>query len=451
MIEADAGTGKTTMIEMLDKTISTVPKLYLCFQRSVADEVIEEKKMKSTTAVRTFNGMGHRIWADTIGKKLNLNKKKIPDILRSVIDEIPKRDRGPIWDSFWSITNGVGMAKGLGYIPEGKFTDKKRLADRNTLYGALDEQPDDLTADLIDEVLLRSIKAAYAGNIDYNDQVYMPAVFGGIYPKYPEVFVDEYQDLNPTNHAMLDRLAKRHLTGVGDPAQNIFGFRGAKADGMEEAKAKFKMVQTTLSYSFRCPKEVVMNARWRKPGFNWIKEGGHVEHLDKFALADFPDSCAVICRNNAPLFKLAFRLLASGRSVRVAGSDIGPRLVALLRRICDDDMSQASMLSAIDDWLSEKIAKGSTTAQDDAQCMKTFVERGTSLGTALAYMDHLFKQSGTIHLTTGHKAKGLQWPTVFHLDQWLIRKDDPQDLNLKYVIDTRAEQTLYYVDSQAVR
>jgi superfamily I DNA/RNA helicase len=113
-------------------------------------------------------------------------------------------------------------------------------------------------------------------------------------------------------------------------------------------------------------------------------------------------------------------------------------------------MSKASLLSAIDDWLSEKLAKGSTTAQDDADCMKVFATHGDTLGQALAYMDHLFSQSGTIQLITGHKAKGLEWRTVYHLDPWLIREDE-QDLNLKYVIETRAKDELYLIDSRSIR
>ena len=39
------------------------------------------------------------------------------------------------------------------------------------------------------------------------------------------------------------------------------------------------------------------------------------------------DASTIICRNNAPLLRMAFRLISSGRSVNVLGSDLGPRLV----------------------------------------------------------------------------------------------------------------------------
>lgn len=460
MISALAGTGKSTTLRMVERAVSTKPILYLAFNRRVVDEIeykrgasteVAATRMSSTTTVRTFNSLGHRIWAQsTGGKNLTLNTKKVPDILRSVIDELPKSARQPAWDCFWAVVAGVGMAKALGYVPEGKFTSAKRLCTATDLYAALEEEPDDLTADLIDVCLVRSITAAYAGTIDFNDQVYMPALFGGTFPRFPLVAVDEYQDLNPTNHAMLDRLVKGRVIGVGDPWQNIYGFRGAKAQGMSEAKAKFGMKGLDLSVSFRCPRAIVENARWRVPHFKWMKEGGYVDALAKFDSRDFASDGTILCRNNAPLFRLAFQLLQSGRGVSVAGSDIGPKIIATMRRLGDAELTKAQTLSAIDAWLEERLAKSSTTAQDLADCMKVFASHGDSLGQAIAYAEHLFAQTGSIRLLTGHKAKGLEFPTVYFLDPWLIREDE-QDLNLKYVIETRAMDRLYYVDSRAIR
>ena len=112
--------------------------------------------------------------------------------------------------------------------------------------------------------------------------------------------------------------------------------------------------------------------------------------------------------------------------------------------------SQASVLSLIDDWLASKLERESSTAQDLADCMKVFASHGSTLSTAIAYAEHLFAQKGTIRLMTGHKAKGLEFPTVYFLDPWLCR-DDEQDQNLKYVIDTRSLNSLYYINSNQIR
>lgn len=448
LINALAGTGKTSTLELIERAVDTRPILYLCFNKKIADEA--SRRMLSTTTVRTFNSLGHRIWAKSCGRNLSLDPKKSQTILRSLIDELPRKDQGPLWDSFWEVVHGVALAKAVGYVPEGKYPNAKRLTTTSAFHASLDETPDDLTADLIDAVLTRSIQAAYAGNIDYNDQVYMPALFGGVFPRFPLVKVDEVQDLNPVNHALLDRLVKHRLIAVGDPWQSIYRFRGAMQSGMATLGSRFTCTPLDLSVSFRCPQAIVENARWRVPHFKWIKEGGYVETLAQLSPHDITDGGTFLCRNNAPLFKTAMLLLASGRSVSVAGSDIGPKLIALLRKMGDESANRETVMSAIDTWLEERLARGSTTAQDLADCMRVFASHGSTLGQAISYAEHLFAQRGTIRLMTGHKAKGLEFDTVYHLDPWLCREDE-QDLNLRYVIDTRSKDKLFYINSRDIR
>ena len=58
---------------------------------------------------------------------------------------------------------------------------------------------------------------------------------------YSHVFVDEYQDTDPGQVALLQALAGdgRHLTVVGDPHQSIYGFRGADVRGILDFPTTF--------------------------------------------------------------------------------------------------------------------------------------------------------------------------------------------------------------------
>lgn len=444
IINSYAGTGKTTTLELIQEVIGPEPILYLCFNKRNAVEA--EKKFPSTTNVRTFNSLGHRVWAKTCTGKLTLNGKKTQENLAEFIKAAPKPHQAPLWDSFWNVIDAVARAKAVGYVPEGKFPNARRLITEEDFYASLEEEPDDLVKELVDDALFTSIKQAYKGYIDFNDQIYMPALFGGTFPNFPTVKVDEVQDLNACNHAMLDKLVRHRIVAIGDDFQSIYGFRGAKQGGMATLKEKFNMVPCELSVSFRCPQAVVEAARWRVPQFKWVKPGGHVEVLKKLPQINIPDDAAIICRNNAPLFKLALHLLKSKRSVSVAGSDIGPKVIGIMKKLGNNEMSQESLVSAIQDWRAEKMAKRSTTASDIADCMVVFASFGKTLGEAVSYAEHMFKQSGTIQLLTGHKSKGMEWDTVYHLDPWLINEDE-QDLNLRYVITTRAKERLFEVNS----
>ena len=162
LINALAGTGKTSTLEMIANATDANPILYLAFNRRVAEEAT--KRFADSTTVRTFNSLGHRIWAKANAKALKLNPKKTQDLLRAAISNAPRSAQGPPWASYWEVINGVSLAKSLGYVPEGSF---QRLGDlllgrTSTL---LSTKPrTDFVADLI-EATLTSLpsKAAYDG------------------------------------------------------------------------------------------------------------------------------------------------------------------------------------------------------------------------------------------------------------------------------------------------
>jgi DNA helicase II / ATP-dependent DNA helicase PcrA len=449
MIEALAGTGKTHTLEHLVPHLGRSPCLYLVFNKKNADEA--KAKMPYNVEVRTLNSIGYRCWSDTIYKpRLAMPKSKTYDIFKEITNAAGPRERTTLWATYDAVRSGVDLAKALGYAPP-SYPQAAALIKRGAFHAYLDESPDDLVADLIDEVLTRSIRLAYAGTVDFNDQVYMPAMFKATCPKYPVVLVDEYQDLSPTNHALLAKLAQRRLIGVGDPYQNIYGFRGAKAGGMEEAVACYAMDRLPLSVSFRCPSEIVKSVQWHVPSFRWNTEGGRVELPTNLPADDIVDDSVVLCRNNAPLLAMAVRFITHGRSVNLAGSDIGARLIAVMRKLGDESLSGPKLLGAITEWLDAKLAAESKTASDLAECMRVFAERSADLGQAIRYAEHLFAQQGKILFSTGHKAKGLEWDTVVHLDPWLCRrKATPQSKNLDYVISTRSKNRLIEIDSECI-
>lgn len=219
---------------------------------------------------------------------------------------------------------------------------------------------------------------------------------------------------------------------------------------MSAAVETYSMTQLPLSVSFRCPRAIVEAARWRVPHFQWTKEGGRVDHATDFDSAAFVDDSTIICRNNAPLLRMAFRLLSIGRSVNVMGSDLGPRLVGIMKKLGDSTLPRAKVFTEIEQWREDRLIAGSKSANDLADCMRVFAEHGDSLGAAISYAEHIFAQQGTIRLLTGHKSKGLEFDNVFWLDPGLC-DDREQDRNLAYVITTRSQNSLTILDSASIR
>lgn len=440
MISALAGTGKSTMLWLLDKAAKVQPHLYLVFNSANAEEA--RTKFPSTTTVRTFNACGHRIWAAACAKNLSLNKRKIYNIFQALTEEVSRIEAKEMWEVYDQVIEGVHLARSIGYIPSNLANTDKRLCGAETLYTFMDSRPPALARLLINSILTESIRQAYEGTIDFQDQCYMPALFGGTYPRFPLVLIDEYQDLTPVQHAMIDKLCKSsRQIGVGDDAQSIYAFRGAMCGSMTHAKVGFEMAEMELSVSFRCKSEIVKNVHWRVPKFQWFDEGGRVEYVTSIAIGESP---TILCRNNAPLISKAMSCLQSGVSVNVSGTDISGRLIRQMAKLGPEELTQAQTLSAIDTWELEKLANSSKSARDTAECMRVFARKSPSLGSTIAYAKHMFEQSGEIKFMTGHKAKGLEWDHVYHLQPELCT-DFGQDPNVKYVIDTRAREVLSYI------
>ena len=452
IINALAGAAKTSTLEFITRYLPGTPILCLAFNKRIAEEMT--KRFPPNVTCRTMNSLGHRVWGTAIGKRLAIDSKKSYTLLTESVKALGPSDRSDAYSDFADTLKTIAFAKRAGYVPDG-FPTARPILTPEEFYECLEEAPSALTISLVDEVLAKSIRLSYAGAVDFDDQIYMPTLFGGSFPSYPLVMVDEAQDLSEINHAMLRKVAKSRLIAVGDPYQSIYGFRGAKFGGMASIEREFSCTPLPLSVSFRCPQAIVEFVRSRVPHMQWRKPGGHVESLDRLGCADIPDGAAFICRNNAPLFELALRLLAAGRGVNVVGSDLGPALIKVMKKLGPETLTQEESYAAIETWKAERLAKARNPApvEDRAECLRVFVRFGATLGGAIAYAEHLFSRKGTIQLLSGHKAKGLEWETVYHLDPWRIpspwaRSEDEkeQEANIAYVISTRAKSHLFEID-----
>jgi superfamily I DNA/RNA helicase len=138
-------------------------------------------------------------------------------------------------------------------------------------------------------------------------------------------------------------------------------------------------------------------------------------------------------------------MLYSGRSVNVAGVDISTRLIKHMTKLGDGDISANVAMDLIEVWEAKKEASGAKNAKDMADCMRVFVKRSETLGGAIARARDIFQRSGTVSFMTGHKAKGLEFDRVYHLDEGLCLAGNGQDQNIRYVIDTRTTNELIYI------
>lgn len=456
LVNSLAGSAKTSTLRFLAKYLDSIPTLSIAFNKRIVDELI--KVLPGHVKPSTVNSVGHRAWGPTLGgKRLVVEKNKNGNILKAIMESMSKREQGEVWEIFGDLIKTVGKAKLSGYVPPNSMKERSLISE-DEFFGGLEEEPDNWFMGLVNRVLADSIHQAFKGLIDFDDQIYMSTLFGGVFPVFPRIMLDEVQDFSFINHVMLDRLqgGNPQIIGVGDPWQSIYAFRGAMTTSMKRLRERFDMHELTLSVSFRCPISVVRRAHSRVPHMRWPSWAaeGTVQHLEAWNAKDIPDHSAIICRNNAPLMSCALALLRAGRGVHLVGTDLGPQLIKAMRKMGDPTTSQAKVMEAIDRWEQDKMRKtrSAGAVADKAECLRVFASFGPTLSAAIAYAEHIFAAQGPIQLMSGHKSKGLEFDTVYHLDPHRVPspfakegEDIEQELNVRYVIETRPKKELFLV------
>ena len=464
MIEALAGAAKTSTLVLLAHALRGQDILCLAFNKKIKLEM--EERLPDWCTSSTLNSLGHRAFGSFIHRKIYLNKAKNYHILKQWIeDNLDGDDKEYFWEHLYEDTkDALGKAKSAGYVPEDVLAQRsnfKSLMTDEEFEEWLDFEADPLQLAAIRECLATSIDMAMMeAHIDYDDQIYISTLCTSVSFRYHSiVLIDEAQDLSALNHEMLWKITRRgkaRLIAVGDQCQAIYGFRGAHQDSMELLAERFNpMTRMPLTISFRCPRTVVGEALWRAPTMRypeWAIEG-RVRKLAGWDVDALPDQATIICRNNAPLFNMAITLFANGRHAKLAAGDISKYFLKILEGLGSPDMKIDDVNTALDLWLERERAKrkDGDRVNDIAACLRiiTTREEVRNLADCVTDLKTLFARTGPIELMTGHRSKGLEFPHVFILDKQLLRIDkEQQEKNLLYVMQTRATESLTYIETE---
>lgn len=495
MIRAYAGCSKTTTLEMAAPQVKSLA-LSLAFNKKIAVEMA--KRLPSNFQTKTMNGLGHGAWAKAIPhvQSIQLDDKK----LGKLVSQVAKDRKVPLhsdqWDGLRRLTSGAMQA---GIVPEGSGPEGFLPDTRESWQSVADEQlmfEDDfeLLWELAREVLEKDIELARQGVISFDDQIFCPTMLGGRFPQFPVLFVDEAQDLSPLNHRMLELSgnANTRLVAVGDERQAIYAFRGADGrsmDSIRRLKPGDSWSDLPLVTTFRCPKAIVARQQGHAPGFRaWpsnvdglfklfkVKAQGEAEDLTgegwtwaeiQAALPQSGASLAILCRNNGPLMAMAFKLIRQGVGVHMLGRELGKGLVTLSKKLCAKDETPVDAVRAvIREWADREAGLARANGKDEkvagitdrAECLFAVCDGAgvRDAGALRSALEKLFaRESGLVTLSSIHRAKGLEWDVVLHLDPWRVpsrwakqaakRGDEiqmRQEFNLIYVAETRTRHTL---------
>lgn len=442
MVEAVAGSGKTTTLEEFAKRSAFSP-LCIAFNKPIQMEM----KRRGLNAI-TFNGLGHKIY---LGKYRNaiLDKAKDWNIARDTFGTESQlmRDYGS------AVVRGVALAKGNAWSPD--EVDASRFADLIDAYD-LDVPAVDLQSVAEASWQLFQRSAAIRDIFDFNDQLWVPVIDGLAFPTYMGVLVDELQDANALQQEALRRMRSR-ICGFGDRAQSIYGFRGALHSSMDDFKRDFSATELPLSITYRCPRAVVREAQRYCPQIEAAPDAieGAVHHFEEDPQI-FPPDMLILCRTNAPLFSSILRHIRAGRSVQVRSSFLDNFQKFIQKFGCE---KSKDLLAKLEGWRAEEVsaaeekgARGKIAAiQDKFETIKHFCDQFPTVWEILSILRKLAdSESGPI-FSTVHKAKGLEAERVYLLRpdlmpaKWVSGEAaERQERNILYVAITRAKRELTF-------
>ena len=469
VLEAVAGAGKSsTLIQGLGRMRGDVA---LCaFNKKIAEELIEKAEksgvMRRGIRIQTMHGVGFSALRYE-NRNLRVDEKKAERILEA---ELESQDFPVIPFA----TRLISHAKQRLLLPGG---NKAEYMDIINHFGLDEFLPNTMRVDAAIEIAMETLhqdRAMSDHTIDFDDMVYLPALGRGNVWRNDWVLIDEAQDTNLARRKLARRMLKPsgRLVAVGDRHQAIYAFTGADTGALDRIKQDFNCEELPLSVSWRCPVKVVEEARKLVPHINPSPSAseGKVTTLALTAEKFIQERCptadsAILCRYNRPLVAMAFSLIRAGVCCKMEGRDIGRSLVALV-----DKWKTATTLDQIEARLNTWLEKERRAAEEKKNPRRAQMAEDR-VGTILVFIENLRDQektqtidlrnailslfadnvSGMLTLSSIHKSKGREWPSVY----WIqaeggrqARKDWEEETErcCQYVAITRAQEELVYLN-----
>lgn len=337
-----------------------------------------------------------------------------------------------------------------------------------------------------------------------------PRALNHVQSQYRFFTVDEYQDISPLQHALLDTWLGEHseLCVVGDPNQTIYSFTGASSEFLRNFADRYQGAElVALTTNYRSTKSIISlaNRLTVDSAIGQALEAAGEVGIEP-TIASFPSSqqeaeavaekiaeliksgtslsdIAVLYRTNNQSEQLERALFAAGLSYQLRGGErffARPEIRSAVQLIRAESLSVSSkpLHQTVSDiarslgWQQNRPA-GQGATLDKWEALNSLVlmvdelaEGATIKDFALELADRAHSQheptKDAITLSTIHAAKGLEWETVFivGLNDGVIpisfaktEAEIQEERRLLYVAITRAKKELWlsYVTSDQGR
>jgi superfamily I DNA/RNA helicase/RecB family exonuclease len=258
LVLAGPGTGKTTtlveaVVDRIERRGAAPDQvLALTFSRKAADQLRDRitarlGRTMSGTPCSTFHSFAYGLIRAYAPKELYeaplrlLSAPEADVVLRELLADHPESVRWP--DGLRRALGTRGFAREVQAVLS-RAREKGLEGEDLRLLGEQEGIAEFVAAGLFLDSYLTNLDSQ--GATDYADLIRRATIEAHVHrdelrARYRHVFVDEYQDTDPGQVALLRALAGdgRDLVVVGDPHQSIYGFRGAEVRGILEFPTEF--------------------------------------------------------------------------------------------------------------------------------------------------------------------------------------------------------------------
>jgi len=450
---------------------------FVAFNKAIAEEL--QGRVPAGCQAMTCHSMGFSAVKNAFGARIGVDQYRTQAIIEQILG-------GDIRDLRREKPALITVTEKLVGLCKVNLNDGTDL-DPIIAHFEIDlEDCDERMWTLVPEVLERSKDVLKDGKIDFNDMIWLPVVLNLPIYRYDLLLVDEAQDLNRCQQAMIKRAGAR-LILCGDPKQAIYGFAGADSESMSRMEEELVATQREgqgcevlpLTVTRRCGKAIVKEANKIVADFQAHETNGEgkVWHMsygsegkpsDSTYHKETRDGDMILCRVNAPLVSQCFKFIKMGRKATIAGRDIGQGLISTIKKLEKKGARNVEeLVAALGDWADGETRKEQAkkfpsemrliAITDRYECLLAFTEDAVNIDGVVSRINAIFtddKHAPGVRLSSIHKAKGLEAHRVFLLEPEGASVPHPmassawqveQEYNLRYVAITRAIDELVFV------
>jgi hypothetical protein len=494
IVNAGAGTGKTTTLQMLAEDTYDIG-LYIAFNRTVAAEA--KQRFPDTVDCMTAHALAKRTlekddyWADVIRAKFSPSTSLSG---KAIYDQIiaPVFPHGTnYFDLHPSLKIDTGMKDrrylyyaNWGQLVSGTVKSFCQSADDELTvkhFNAMTAAPSinkhfpyvvakQLAANrAIVETTVILAKKYWDRATDVNDR---EVAFGfdhilkawqlsRPYLDYDFILFDEAQDANETlSHVVMEQHRKgTQVIVVGDRNQAIYGFTGS-LDAMEKfsvAAPNAAVLPLTESWRFGEPVATAANqvlrikgVPERISGLGKDTEPLVEEHIGVDYVEEGID--AILCRSNSGCLDAAFNILKEHPEAKIKVSVNITDLKDFYVAARDFQLTGKTKYATMKDYKSYdefvNAVENDVTLGMEFGMLLNIAKASGGIHQALALVERVenasrFNGEPDVTITTIHQAKGAEWDNVLLYDDWMRGISTDEEKNLLYVAATRAKKRLY--------